>query len=202
MLQNWVINWRFCNGSISSAMTTWSDVATRWTFKASARSRARSIRVLANKLCPPGRCRSATNKGCSENFVPHARTVATKAGCSGGVLVGSVDCKWRRFRNCSGLRRGRRVCTIWKKTSTRSWANLWWHVSDDVLKREATNSQPSLDRWTRDNRAERSDLSCKMDVLCSEILIVQLRGYFAPRIIRWLGITIGEHSDVGPGSRS
>lgn len=131
---------------MSNAITTWSDVGTRWTFKASARSRARSIRVLANKLCPPGRCRSATNKGCSENFVPHARTVATKAGCSGGEPLGSAnDCNWRRFRNCSGLRRGRRVCTIWKKTSTRSWANLWW--VDKKCVRWTKSTKTRVSRW-------------------------------------------------------
>ena len=59
-------------------MTTWSALGILCTFMSSARSRARWIRTFANVLWPPFLCLSAMQSGCSENFAPHARTVATR----------------------------------------------------------------------------------------------------------------------------
>lgn len=58
-------------------MTTWSAFGIRCTFMSSARSRARWMSTFANVLWPPFRCLSAMQSGCSENFAPHAMTVAT-----------------------------------------------------------------------------------------------------------------------------
>ena len=68
---------RLCSGSRRSEMTTWSAFGIRCTFMSSARSRARWMSTFANVLWPPFRCLSAIQRGCSENFAPHAMTVAT-----------------------------------------------------------------------------------------------------------------------------
>lgn len=116
---------RLWSGSISRPITTCSSLGIRWTFKASASSLVLSIKVLASVLWPLFRARSATRSGCSENLAPQEITVATRAGwrCFPGADV-LEGCNRSPLRNCSGLRRGSRVCTIWKKTSTRSRANL------------------------------------------------------------------------------
>ena len=123
--------WRLWRGSMRRPMTTCSGEATRWTLRASARSRARSMSAFAKRLCPPGLFLSAISSGCSENLVPQARTVATNAGCKDFSLLELefVGYNWSRLRNWAGLSRGSRVWTIWKNTSTRSRANLRWLLS-------------------------------------------------------------------------
>lgn len=126
-------NPRFCNVSRSRAIATLSGLAIRLTCNCSAKILALCTKVFAKTLCWSALLPlSAFNNGCSENFAPHATTVATMAGWSGlslpdtSIEDGEDEDVWskKRERKEFGLNIGIRVCTIWKKTSTRSNANL------------------------------------------------------------------------------